>query len=61
MMDSSGSKLEKLMTFRQNAQAKDEELKGVLSPEQYTLYEQKKDEMQATMKQKMKEKYEASQ
>lgn len=61
LMDSSGPKLGKLMTFRQNAQAKDEELKGVLSPEQYTLYEQKKDEMQATMKQKMKEKYEASQ
>jgi hypothetical protein len=61
LMDSSGPKLGKLMTFRQNAQAKDEELKGVLSPEQYALYEQKKDEMQATMKQKMKEKYEASQ
>lgn len=39
------------MTFRQNAQAKDEELKGVLSLSN-TPYEQKKDEMQATMKQK---------
>jgi len=61
LIDSSGPKLGKLMTFRQNSQAKDAELKGVLTPEQYSLYEQKKDEMEATMKQKMKEKYEASQ
>jgi hypothetical protein len=61
LIDSSGPKLGKLMTFQKNSQAKDDELKGVLTPEQYTLYEQKKDEMQATMKQKIKEKYEASQ
>jgi hypothetical protein len=61
LMDSSGPKLAKLMTFRQNSEAKEAELKGVLTPEQFSLYEQKKDEMQATMKQKMKEKYEASQ
>lgn len=61
LMDSSGPQLGKLMTFRQNAQAKDAELKGVLTPEQYSLYEQKKDEMQAQMKQKLMEKYQASQ
>lgn len=60
LMDSSGPQLGKLMTFRQNAQAKDAELKGVLTPEQYSLYEQKKDEMQAQMKQKLMEKYQAS-
>ena len=32
LMDSSGPQLGKLMTFRKNAQAKDAELKGVLTP-----------------------------
>ena len=49
------------MTFRKNDKAKDEELKGVLDPQQYTLYEQRKAEMRETMKQKLKEKYQAPQ
>jgi hypothetical protein len=58
-MDSSSPRLQKLMTFRQNSQAKDAELKSILTPEQYQLYEQKKSEMEATLKQKLAEKYQA--
>lgn len=61
LMDSSGTKFGKIMTFRQNGKAKDVELEGVLSPEQYSLYEQKKSEMQDSGKQKLKEKYQAAQ
>jgi hypothetical protein len=59
LMDSSSPRLQKLMTFRQNSQAKDAELKSILTPEQYQLYEQKKSEMEATLKQKLAEKYQA--
>ena len=61
VMDTSGTQFGKIMTFRQNEKAKDEALKGVLNPQQYTLYEQKKATMRETMKQKLKEKYQASQ
>jgi hypothetical protein len=61
LMESSSPQLQKLMTFRSNAKAKDAELKGVLTPQQYSQYEQKKSEMEATVKQKMMEKYQASQ
>ena len=60
LMDSSGTKFGKIMTFRNNAKAKDAELEGVLTPEQYSLYEQKKSEMQDTAKQTLKEKYQAT-
>jgi len=61
LMDSSGPQLGKMMSFRKNAQAKDAQLKEVLAPQQYSLYEQEKLEMEATMKQKMMEKCKVSQ
>tara|TARA_R110001599_G_scaffold353512_1_gene593489 strand:+ start:88316 stop:88723 length:408 start_codon:yes stop_codon:yes gene_type:complete len=51
----------KLMSFRSNAQAKDAELKGVFTAEQYTQYEQKKSDMKAQIKQQLKEKHQAAQ
>lgn len=41
------------MTFRKNSDAKDAEIKAVLTPEQYNLYQQKKSEMEETVKQKL--------
>ncbi|CAA0078820.1 Uncharacterised protein [Halioglobus japonicus] len=61
VMDSSGTQFGKAMTFRKNEQAKDAELKGVLSPEQYSQYEEKKSAMRDTMKQKFMEKRQAAQ
>lgn len=61
LMDSDGPQLGKLMQFRENSRAKDAELQGVLTPEQYSQYEQKKADMQATMKQKLMEKSRAAQ
>jgi hypothetical protein len=61
LMDSASPKIEKFMTFRKNSQAKDVELKAILTPEQYTLYEQKKSEMQEKIKQKIIEKHQATQ
>lgn len=60
LIDSDAPRLEKLMTFRRNSAAKDTEIKAVLTPEQYRQYEQKKSEIQDTVKQKMKEKYQAA-
>jgi len=60
LMDSSGTKFGKIMTFRKNGKAKDAELEGVLTPEQYSQYEQNKSAMQDTAKQKLKEKYQAT-
>jgi hypothetical protein len=61
LMDSSSPGFQKLMTFRKNSAAKDGELKAILTPEQYTLYEQEKSEMEAMVKQKIKEKHQAAQ
>ena len=61
IMDSSNPKFKKLMTFRENSKAKDAELKGVLTPEQFSQYEQKKSEIQETVKQKLIEKSQAKQ
>ena len=61
MVSSDSPKLQKLQSFRKNSQAKDAELKSVFTPEQYTLYEQKKSEMQAQLKQKIAEKHQAAQ
>jgi LAS superfamily LD-carboxypeptidase LdcB len=52
--------LKKMMSFKQNSTAKDAELKPLLTSEQYASYEQKKSEMEATIKQKLKEKHAAS-
>ncbi len=60
LMDSSSPRLEKLMTFRKNSDAKDAEIKALLTPEQYSLYQQKKSEMEETVKQKLMEKYKAA-
>lgn len=61
LMDSEGPRLEKLMTFRKNSEAKDMEIKALLTPEQYSRYEQKKSQMEELVKQKIKEKYRAAQ
>jgi hypothetical protein len=55
LMESDSAKFKKLMTFRDNFQAKDAEIEAVLTPEQYNQYEQKKSAMKAQMKQKMQE------
>jgi hypothetical protein len=60
LLDSSGPKLGKMMTFRRNSDAKDAEIRALLTPEQYGQYEQKKTEMEEMVKQKIKEKYQAS-
>ena len=61
LVSSDSSKLQKLQSFRKNSQTKDAELKSVFTPEQYTLYEQKKSEMRAQLKQKIAEKHQAAQ
>jgi hypothetical protein len=60
LMESSGPKLGKMMTFRRNSDAKDAEIRALLTPQQYSQYEQKKTEMEEMVKQKMKEKYQGS-
>jgi hypothetical protein len=49
------------MAFKENSSAKDAELKAIFTPEQYSLYEQKKSEMESTVMQKIKEKHQAGQ
>jgi hypothetical protein len=61
LMDSSSPRLEKLMTFRRNSAAKDTEIRTLLTPEQYSQYEQKKSELEDRVKQKILEKHHASQ
>ena len=56
-----GAKLQKLMAFRRNSSAKDGELKAILTPGQYTLYEQKKSEIEAMVKQKIMDKQQNAQ
>jgi hypothetical protein len=60
LMDSDGTKLGKMMTFRRNSDAKDAEMRALMTPEQYSQYEQKKTQMGEMVKQKIKEKYQAS-
>lgn len=61
LMDSGEPKLGKMMTFRRNSDAKDAELRGLLTPQQYGQYEQKKTQMEEMVKQKVMEKYQSSQ
>jgi hypothetical protein len=49
-------KRKKMQTLKANETGRDAELKTVLTPEQYTTYETKKDEMKKMMKEKAKEK-----
>ena len=49
-------KRKKLQTLKTNETGRDAELKTVLTPEQYTTYETKKDEMKKMLKEKAKEK-----
>ncbi len=60
LMESNGPQLQKLMTFRKNADAKNAELKAVLTPQQYSEYLERKSEMEAMGKQKLLEKLEAT-
>tara|TARA_R110002073_G_scaffold94635_1_gene219968 strand:- start:475 stop:873 length:399 start_codon:yes stop_codon:yes gene_type:complete len=61
VMDSSGTQFGKAMTFKKSEQAKDAELKAVLSPEQYSKYEEKKSALREAMKQKFMEKRQSAQ
>lgn len=61
LMGTNEPKFKKLMAFKENSSAKDAELKAIFTPEQYSLYEQKKSEMESTIMQKIKEKHQASQ
>lgn len=61
LISSDTPKFQKLMTFRKNSEAKDGELKSLFTPEQYSLYQQKKSEMEAQLKQKIMEKHQAAQ
>ena len=61
LMESTSPDLQKLMTFAGNSQAKDAEFKAILTPQQYTIYEQKKSEMEEKIKKKFMEKHQAAQ
>jgi hypothetical protein len=61
LVESPSPNFKKLMTFRSNSKAKDAEIKADLTPEQYSLYEQKKSEMEAQIKQKLQEKHQVAQ
>lgn len=56
MMNNSQSKKDKMDAWKADETAKDAELKGVLTDDQYKTYLAKKDEMKKNMKDKMKEK-----
>lgn len=57
VIDSNSPPIKKLMSFRQSSAAKDTELKALLTPAQYATYEQKKSEMEAMIKERLKEKH----
>jgi hypothetical protein len=61
LLHSASPKFDRLMSFRKNVQAKDAELKTVLTPEQYSLYKQKEDDMEKKMKQKFIQKHQSAQ
>ena len=55
------SKMEKMKAFKANEKSRDAELKGVLTSDQFSQYQAKKEEMKEKSKEKMKEKRNASQ
>lgn len=55
LMNSGGSKLSKFRKFRSSSKDKDEELKRVLSRDQYEVYQKRKEELREIMKEKIKE------
>ncbi|MEZ5570916.1 MAG: hypothetical protein R3E64_02745 [Halioglobus sp.] len=57
LMESNGPQLQKLMTFRKNSEAKDAELKAILTPEQYSEYLEGKSAMEARGKESLLEKF----
>ena len=61
LMSTDEPKFKKLMAFKQHSNAKDAELKAIFTPEQCSLYEQKKSEMEATIMQKVKDKHASGQ
>lgn len=56
LQSQSMSRKEKMQTLKDNDKAKDAELKNVLTADQYTSYQAKKDEIRKQMKEKMREK-----
>lgn len=55
LRNSNGSRLQKLREMKASSEDKDNELKKVLTPEQFKIYQQKKQEMIEKMKQKRQE------
>ena len=53
---SGGSRLQKYRELKANSSAKDKELKGILSKEQYKLYLEKKEQMKSNIKKRIQEK-----
>jgi hypothetical protein len=53
--NSSGSKQDKTKTMKTNEDARDNELKSVLSDEQFKTYQSKKAELKKSMKEKGKQ------
>ena len=50
------SRKQKMQTLKDNDKAKDAELKNVLTADQYSAYQAKKDEIRKQMKERMREK-----
>jgi len=61
LMDSSEPRFQKLIALKKNSQAKDAEMKSVLSAGQYSQYEEKKQALRAELKQKMQDRQQAAQ
>jgi len=61
LMDSGSPRFEKMTSMMRNADAKDAELKAVLTSEQYGLYEQKKSELRQKLESAIQEKHQAGQ
>jgi hypothetical protein len=55
LLKSEKSKLHKFKAYKADSDAKDKELRNLLTSDQYKLYQQKKDEMEQKMKQRLKE------
>lgn len=55
LMNSGGSRVQKYREFKASSEAKDNELKKILTKEQYKEYLERKEEMKQNMRQKLQE------
>ena len=56
IMNSGGSRIQKYREFKASSDAKDAELKSVLTKDQYKIYQQRKEEMKQKLKERIQEK-----